>query len=233
MNEYFFMFIDTVFGFIALFFLVKFLGKSQLNALTPFDFISAIILGEFVGNALFEKKAGITEMTFVIVLWGLLLYIIEKISQRYKGSRGFLEGKPSMAIYKGQLMYDELKKNRLDIDQLQHLLREKDVFSLEEVEYAVLETDGKVSVLKKSDYQTPTKSDLNVPPAPVKIAKTLISDGEIVWDNLKEAKLTEEWLVQTLHLQNISAVDDVSYAEWQPDQQHLFAMTYNIRDNDK
>ncbi|TMN23143.1 DUF421 domain-containing protein [Lentibacillus cibarius] len=233
MGEYFFMFIDVVFGFIALFLLVKFLGKSQLNALTPFDFISAIILGEFVGNALFDKKAGITEMAFVIVLWGLLLYIVEMISQRYKGSRGFLEGQPSIVIYQGRLMYDALKKNRLDINQLQHLLRDKDVFSMEEVEYALLETDGKVSVLKKSDYQTPTKSDMNIPPSPVKLSRTLISDGEVIHDNLKEAKLTEQWLMQELKQQNFSSVEEVCYAEWQEDQQKLLVMPYYTNTNDE
>ncbi|MFD2759805.1 YetF domain-containing protein [Lentibacillus juripiscarius] len=226
MGEYFFMFIDTIFGFFALFVLVKFLGKSQLNTLTPFDFISAIILGELVGNALFEKKAGITEMAFIMVLWGLLLYITEMISQKYKGSRAALEGQPSIIIHRGYLMYDALKKNRLDLNQLQHLLRSKDVFSLEEVEYAVFETDGTISVLKKSDYQTPTKSDINIPPSPVKLATTVISDGEIVWDNLKEAKLTEQWLINELKQQNVYAVEEIFYAEWQGEQQKLFVMPY-------
>ncbi|RYG72141.1 DUF421 domain-containing protein [Lentibacillus lipolyticus] len=233
MGEYFFMFIDTIFGFVALFLLVKFLGKSQLNTLTPFDFISAIILGELVGNALFEKKAGITEMAFVIVIWGALLYITELISQKYKGSRAALEGQPSIVIHKGYLMYDALKENRLDLNQLQHLLRTKDVFSLEEVEYAVFETDGTISVLKKSDYQTPTKGDMNVPPTPVKMARTLISDGEIVYDNLQEAKLTEQWLINELKQQNIESVDEVFYAEWQEDQQNLFVMPYYTKDKEK
>ncbi len=148
-------------------------------------------------------------MAFIMVLWGLLLYITEMISQKYKGSRAALEGQPSIIIHRGYLMYDALKKNRLDLNQLQHLLRSKDVFSLEEVEYAVFETDGTISVLKKSDYQTPTKSDINIPPSPVKLATTVISDGEIVWDNLKEAKLTEQWLINELKQQNVYAVEEI------------------------
>lgn len=230
MQEYLLMFADTVFGFFALFILVKALGKTQISSLTPFDFISAIILGELVGNALFEKESGIPEIAFLILIWGLLMYIIEIITQKFKGTRGFLEGHPALVIHKGLMIYDVLKKNRLDVDQLQHLLRSKDVFSIEEVEHAILETDGTISVLKKPEYQTPNNSDLNVSPTPVKMGRTLINDGEIVWDNLNEAKLTKKWLEAELHKQNVTSIDDVFYAEWQDNQQKLFVMLYHYKE---
>src|SRR5699024_8727428 len=223
------MFGDTIFGFIALFVLVKVLGKTQISSLTPFDFISAVILGELVGNALFEKESGIPEIAFLVILWGTLLYITEVITQKYKGSRSLLEGRPAIVIHKGHIIYDVLKQNALDINQLQHMLRSKEVFSLEEVEYAVLETDGTISILKKPEYQTPTNADLNVTPSPVKLGRTIINDGEIIWDNLKEANLTREWLEEELYKQNISTVEEVYYAEWQENQQKLFVMSYHYR----
>lgn len=229
MNEYLLMFGDTIFGFIALFVLVKVLGKTQISSLTPFDFISAVILGELVGNALFEKESGIPEIAFLVILWGTLLYITEVITQKYKGSRSLLEGRPAIVIHKGHIIYDVLKQNALDINQLQHMLRSKEVFSLEEVEYAVLETDGTISILKKPEYQTPTNADLNVTPSPVKLGRTIINDGEIIWDNLKEANLTREWLEEELYKQNISTVEEVYYAEWQENQQKLFVMLYHYR----
>lgn len=230
MKEYLLMFGDTVFGFFALFVLVKALGKTQISSLTPFDFISAIILGELVGNALFEKQSGIPEIAFLILIWGLLMYIVEVITQKFKGTRALLEGKPALVIHKGHMIYDVLKKNHLDIDQLQHLLRSKDVFSVEEVEHAILETDGTISVLKKPEYQTPTNSDLNVAPTPIKMGRTLINDGEILWDNLKEAKLTKKWLEEELHKQNVTSIEDVFYAEWQENQQKLFVMLYHNKE---
>ncbi|GGK04917.1 UPF0702 transmembrane protein YetF [Lentibacillus kapialis] len=232
MNEYLLMFGDTIFGFLALFVLVKVLGKTQISALTPFDFISAIILGELVGNALYEEESGIPEIAFLVFLWGLLLYITEVITQKYKGSRSLLEGRPAMVIHKGHIAYDVLKNNALDINQLQHLLRSKDVFSLEEVEYAILETDGTISILKKPAYQTPTNADLDVTPSPVKLGRTLINDGEILWDNLEEANLTKSWLENELQSQNVSAVEDVYYAEWQENQQKLFVMLYHYKNQD-
>src|SRR5699024_2140374 len=159
------MLYETVFGILALFVLTKVLGKTQISQLTPFDFMAAIVLGELVGNALFDKKAGILEIGYVILLWWTLLFIIYMITQKFKGSRFVLEGKPALVIHKGELIYEEMRKNKIVINELQQLLRMKDVFALQVVEYAVLETNGELSVLKKAEYQTPTKKDLNVAPS--------------------------------------------------------------------
>ncbi|HLR79412.1 MAG TPA: DUF421 domain-containing protein [Bacillota bacterium] len=234
MDTYLNIFVDTVFGFVALFTLTKILGKTQISQLTAFDFISAVIIGELVGNALFDKKAGIPEIAFVIILWGTLLYTIEKIAQKFRQTRFILEGKPSLVIHKGNLIREEMKKNKLNIDELQQLLRDKGVFSIQEVEYAILETNGYVSVLKKSPYQTPNKKDLHVYPEDVYLPYTLISDGELIVDNLKEAQVSEEWLYNELKRQQYNRVEDIYYAEY-IEGQKLFILPFtekNERIND-
>ncbi|MBU5468504.1 DUF421 domain-containing protein [Virgibacillus sp. MSJ-26] len=214
MDSYFHIFTDTIFGFFALFLLTKLLGKTQISQLTAFDFISAVILGELVGNALFDKDTGIAKMAFVIALWGVLLYSVEMVVQKFKGSRFILEGKPSLVIHKGAIIREEMKKNKIDVSELQHLLRAKDVFSIQEVEYAILETNGHVSVMKKPEYQTPNKKDLNVYPEEAFLPFTLISDGEIIEDNVKEAGLSKDWLHKEIKKQNYNNVEDVFYAEY-------------------
>ncbi|WP_081755966.1 DUF421 domain-containing protein [Paucisalibacillus sp. EB02] len=221
MISYFQMFTDTLFGFFALYILTKLLGKTQISQLTAFDFISAIILGELVGNAMFDDKAGILEMAFVLFLWGGLLYSTEIITQKFKASRSLLEGTPEIVIRKGKMIRDVMKKNKLDVNQLQHLLREKDVFSVREVEYAILETNGAISVLKKSDYQSPTRKDMKLAPQPANLTVTLVNDGEIIYDNLEEKNLTEEWLLQELKEQGYEQVKDVFYAEYMKDEELL------------
>ncbi|HLR09656.1 MAG TPA: DUF421 domain-containing protein [Bacillota bacterium] len=208
------MLYETLFGFTALFLLTKILGKTQISQLTAFDFITALVLGELVGNALFDEKAGILEIGYVILLWGGLLYIVEMVTQRFKRTRYLLEGKPAIVIHKGTIMRDVMKKNRIDIGELQHLLRDKSVFSIQEVEYAILETNGNISVLQKAPYQTPTKKDLNIPPSEPKIASTFISDGEVLWDNVYEAGFDESWLNAELAQQQYERAEDVFYAEY-------------------
>src|SRR5690625_264561 len=213
MNDMLPMLYETIFGITALFILTRFVSKTEIAELTPFDFIAAIVLGELVGNALFDKEAGILDIGFVIIIWGLIIYIIEIITQKFKGSRFILEGKPSLIINKGDLIYEEMRKNKMDINEILQLLRMKDVFALQEVEYAVLETNGELSVLKKAAYQTPNKRELNVAPTEPQIAMPLITDGEMIKDNLAEANITEEWLHDELTRQDF-VLHQVFYAEW-------------------
>lgn len=219
------IFWESLFGYFALFVLVKVLGKTQITQLTPFDLIASLVLGELVGSALFDDNIGIIEIGFSVLLWGIILYVTEVITQKFKKTRALLEGRPTIIIRHGKLMRDEMKKSNLDINQLQHLLRAKDAFAVQEVEYAILETDGTVSVLKKSAYQSPTRQDMNLQPEVVNLTISLINDGEIIWDNLKEANLTEKWLENELKVQDIATVKNVFYAEWS-EGQNLFVLPF-------
>ncbi|SHG30453.1 DUF421 domain-containing protein [Ornithinibacillus halophilus] len=226
MNHYLPILYESLFGFVALLTVAKLLGKTQISQLTAFDFISAIILGELVGNALFDEKAGILDIGFVIIIWGGLLYITEIITQKFKSTRALLEGSPAIVIHNGKLIRDVMKKNKLDINQLQHLLRSKDVFSIREVAFAILETDGTISVMRKSQKQTPTRGDLNLPPQEANLSYTIISDGEIIYDNLEELNLTEAWLKQELKKQEVQQVEEIFYAEYTSGDQNLFLLPF-------
>src|SRR5690625_1745705 len=120
------MLYETAFGILALFVLTKVLGKTQISQLTAFDFIAALVLGELVGNALFDKKAGLLDIAYVITLWGVILYVIEIITQKFSKTRHLLEGDPVLVIHKGQFIREELKKNKMDVDEVQQLLRAKE-----------------------------------------------------------------------------------------------------------
>ncbi len=206
--------IELFFGFIALFVITRVLGKTQITQITAFDFISALVLGELVGNAVFDDHVDIVDVIYAVTVWGILIFTLEIITQKWSKTRGFLEGKPTIIIREGQILRDSLKKCKLDINQLQHLIRSKGVFSIRELEYAVLETDGTVSILKKAEYENPTKSDLQLPQEKVKIPITLISDGKVLKQNLIEAGFNYTWLDEQLKQQNIFRTEEVLYAEW-------------------
>lgn len=198
--EYGYVFMETVYGFIALFIIPKILGKTQIRQLTAFDFIYALLLGELVGNALYDPDVSILQMTLAIVTWGSLMSVTEFITQRFKGSRSLIEGQPSIVIRNGILDREIMKKSKLDVNQLQHLLRLKDIFSVRDVEFAILEADGTVSVIPKSASQHPSRRDLNLKDEPINLPVTLINDGEIIYDNLMEINKDEEWLEQQLNI---------------------------------
>jgi uncharacterized membrane protein YcaP (DUF421 family) len=186
MSHYLSVATELIAGLVILFTVIKILGKTQFSQITPFDFISALLLGELVGNAVYDPDTTLGGVIFAASVWGLLIYTIELVTQKFKNSRKFLEGAPSIVIHKGNINYDSLKKNKIDINQLQSLIRQQGYFSIQEVEYAILETNGMVSVLPKPEYDTPKVSDLNLPLKPANLPITLILYGEIMYDNLNE-----------------------------------------------
>ncbi|HZG71169.1 MAG TPA: DUF421 domain-containing protein [Chondromyces sp.] len=228
MNHFLSVAVELIAGLVILFFITKLLGKTQFSQLTPFDFISALILGELVGNAVYDNNTKLREIIFAALVWGLLIYIIELVTQKFKSARKFLEGGTSIVIDKGNINFDALKKNKMDLNQLQSLLRQQGYFSIQEVEYGILETNGMISVLPKPEYGTPKANDLNLPLTPVHLPITLILDGEIVYKNLKEYKLSEHWLKEQLAMQDITDFQTVLYAEWKPNHP-VYALTYEYK----
>ncbi|SHR52603.1 Protein of uncharacterised function (DUF421) [Mycobacteroides abscessus subsp. abscessus] len=219
------MLVELVGGYVFLFIIVKVLGKTQISQITPFDFISALVLGEFVGSAVFDPEINLLKILFGITVWGLLIYITEFTTQKSLRLRLFLEGKPSFIIHEGKLDWKELKRNHLDINQLQQLLRSKDVFSLRDVEYAILEPNGSISILKKQEADKPTYKDLNLKISKRMVPLTIISDGEVIMEHLEESGMDYKGLIKRLNEKNISSVKEVAYAEWESDKD-LFLQVY-------
>ncbi|WP_026689422.1 DUF421 domain-containing protein [Alteribacter aurantiacus] len=209
---------ELIVGFFALLVLTKVLGKTQINQLTPFDFISALVLGELVGNAIYDKETGLHYVLYAITLWGAFIYFIEFITQKWKKTRSLLEGKPAIVIREGIIDRDQLKKNKLDLDQLQHLLRDKDVFSFKEIEYAILEPNGTVNVLKKTPFQPLSQQDLNKQSQlKATLPICIISDGQWVEQNVDQTPLTTEKLKGMFTKEGLQ-VKDIIYGEYNQDE---------------
>lgn len=217
--------IEIITGFFLLFIIVKFVGKKIINQITPFTFIASIVLGELLGNALYDHQIGVFYIIYSMGLWALLLFIVEYLGQKYLLFRGIVEGKPSALIKNGIVDREELRKNRMNINQLQSLLRQSETFSIREVAFCYLEANGSISILKKTKYQKTTQEDFNMPVKPVYVPVTLIRDGEVLWDEVKDLGFNEEWLKAQLSSQRITEYKSIFLAEWLEDD-GLFVQTY-------
>ncbi|KAB2397786.1 DUF421 domain-containing protein [Bacillus thuringiensis] len=205
---------ELIIGFFLLFIIIKFVGRKIINQITPFTFISAIVLSELLGNAVYDKNISVFYIIYSMTLWGLLLFIVEYLGQKFLFFRGAFEGKPSALIKNGIVDREELKKNMMNINQLQSLLRQSETFSIREVAFCYLEVNGSISILKKTKYQKTTREDFNMPEKPVHAPVTVIRDGEVLWDELKNLNFDKSWLKTQLLSQNISNYKDVFLAEW-------------------
>lgn len=207
--------LELIIGFFTLLIVLKFLGKIQFSQITPFDFITGLVLGNFVGEGVFNEQVGIKEIVFSILVWGLLIYLVELSTQKSTLFRLLFEGKPTLLMNKGQILYKNLKKNHIDLNQLQQMLRKQGYFSIYEAEFIILERDGQISVAPKHRYAAPTNEDLKIPDKKVNLSFAVIMDGKLIAPNLKEAGYNEEWLKHQLSKRKIKKYKEVFYAEWQ------------------
>lgn len=214
MSDYGHVAIDLIAGFVLLFIIAKFLGKTQMSQITAFEFITALVLGELVGNTIFNKEVTVLHTMFALAIWGLLMYTSGFAGLKMLKARGILEGNPSIIIKQGRMDRKEMKKNKVTVNQLQIMLRQKDIFSIREVYYAVLEPTGVVSVLRKDEFANPVKRDLSLPQNDVFLPVNMIIDGKLLHKNMEAAGFNENWLYKQLKAQGYEKVEDVFYAEW-------------------
>jgi uncharacterized membrane protein YcaP (DUF421 family) len=206
--------IKVIVGFATLFFIIIITGRTSIYQLTPFHLVFVLVLGDFLGSTIYEDKVGIFHFLYAIGLWTLLMLGIEFMTLKSKSTRSLLLGNPNIIIRDGVMDRKLLTKNKLDVNQVLSILRQNNVFSVREVKYGILEANGQLSLLLKSQYQKPDKQDLNLPESPVDLPTSLIIDGEILWDNLHELGFDQQWLDIQLTTNGYDNVKRILYADW-------------------
>lgn len=202
--------------FIVLLVMARILGKKQLSHLTFFNYITGITIGSIAANMISESNGQFLADFIGIIWWCILTEITGYINLKSGKIRRIIDGQPTIIIKHGNILKKAIKSTRINLDDLSMLLREEGIFSINHVEYAILEPDGKLSVMKKQEKELPTKSDLNISTSASRyLPSEIISDGEIIKNNLKELGLSDAWIVEQLRQNNINNVKDVFYAELQ------------------
>lgn len=208
----------TAISFVALLVLTRLLGKKQVGHLTFFNYVTGITFGSTTAEIIVNRHITLLQGISSLVLWSLLAFLIAWIGLQSVKAREILDGQPTILIKKGEILEKALAKQHLNIDDLSMLLRNKDVFSPKEVEFAILEPDGQLSVLKKEELLPSTKKDIKANITPIqRIPTELVVDGKIVEKNLKKLDVSEVWLDRQLKKAKIDSLDQVFYAELQLD----------------
>ncbi|WP_138495148.1 DUF421 domain-containing protein [Paenibacillus pinistramenti] len=207
--------VKLIVGFLGLWVMTRWLGKKEISQLTPFDFISSIMLSELVGNTIYDEEASVVKLLYALLLWALLSYLFEKVTQHFRRLRKVMDGRPGVLIRGGKADLKEMRRNSVDFDQLRMLLRQQNIFYIGEVEYALFEANGTLSVMKKSESETVTRGDLKLPEQPPALSYNLIEDGEIIEENLKLIGKNKAWLMNELQEKGYADLKNIAYAEWQ------------------
>jgi uncharacterized membrane protein YcaP (DUF421 family) len=215
MNEIMYVLLRTLAAFVLIMIVARVLGKQTISQMTYHDFVAAITLGAMTGNLAFNTKLNVWNIIASLLLFSGIAFLFTFISLKSRKSRKWLSGKPTIVIENGKILENNLRKLHLTLDTLNQELREKDIFDIHEVEYAVMELNGRVSVLRKPEYRQIRIKDvpqlIHHPETKSIFPIELIMDGDIITNNLEQNHLSEDWIYHELKKRKLS-LPDVCYA---------------------
>ncbi|NOU92436.1 DUF421 domain-containing protein [Paenibacillus sp. LMG 31456] len=212
MQESMDIFWRTILAFVALLLIARVLGKQTVSNMTFHDFATGITLGAIAANLAFNEKMQAWYFILSLAVFTLISFILSKVALKFPHTRKWVSGGPTVIIEKGKILEDNMRKLHYTLDSLNQSLREKDVFNLEEVDYAILETNGKLSVKKKDKYLALIRKDINlVNSGATSFPIEVIMDGKIIKPNLAENNLSEQWLMSQIE-QKGKKLSDIFYA---------------------
>lgn len=213
MSVIFVVIIRSVISFFALLILVRFMGKQQLAELTFFDYVVGITIGSIASTLSVQINQNTFATLSGMAVWTVLPILLGYLTVHSVWARKVSEGEATVVIENGKLLEENLRKLRLSIDDVLALLRSQSVFNITDVEFAMLESNGSLSIQKKSQKQPVTPEDLHLPTQYDGLPTELISDGVILVDALRSLHISKAWLQHQLSKQNISDVTSVSIAQ--------------------
>ncbi|HJF30162.1 MAG TPA: DUF421 domain-containing protein [Sporosarcina psychrophila] len=223
------MYLDTllklVVGLVSLLTVIRLLGKKELAQLTPYDFVYTLVLGGILEESLFDEKIKITHFLFAIVLWGVLIYLIERATKQWNPIRILLKGEPVKLISNGNLDMKKFNQHHLEMEQLRSALRKQGVFSLREVRDLFLEPGGDVTLNKYVKYEALTNGDLKEEAKEEEPSVLLVDEGKVKVEVLTFAGKDSDWLMDELAKKGYLDPSKIAYCEWS-ETEGFFIKTY-------
>ena len=186
---------------------MRLMGKRQIGELQPFELAISIMIADLASVPMTEL--GIPLTNGIIPILGLLVMdlIISWLNMKSLNVRKIVCGKPSILIYRGKIDEKVLRKERFTINELQERLRGDDIFDIADVEYAILETNGEISVITKPEKKNLTPEDMGIEAEYEGIPYDLVVEGKVMHENLKNLGKDEKWLDKELDKFNTKSKD--------------------------
>jgi len=198
------VFVRTIILYSIVLIVMRFMGKREIGQLQPFELAISIMIADLATLPMAET--GIPISNGIIPILGLLVMhlLISMINMKSMRMREIICGKPSILIYRGRIDEQKLKKERFTINELEERLRGNNVNNIGDVEYAILETSGQVTVIQKPNKRVAIPEDLGIMPEYEGISYDLIIDGKVMKENLKKLEKDYNWLIKQLEPYNVA-----------------------------
>ena len=200
--------LTTIFSALVLFLMTKLMGHKQVAQLDFFDYITGITIGSIAAEMATDLEEPWKPLVAMIV-YGLIAVGLSILTDKAPRLRKYLDGSPSVIFDGGKFYRENMKKAKLDLSEFMMMCRQQGYFNLQEIQTAVFEYNGKLSVLPVTVHRPATPADMNLSPAQEYIFSEVIMDGRILEGNLKKMELNLDWLTQQLNSQGVQDAKDV------------------------
>ena len=197
---------------ITLFLVTKMLGKKQVSQLSLFDYVIGISIGNFAAEMTINLESNEINGIWAVVLFGLFAYAISYLTMKSIILRRFFMGTPTILIQDGKILENNLRKMKFDINDMLEEVRGAGYFDLSQVEYAILEPNGEVSILPKPEYRPLTPKDMNLKVEKEGLCSNVIIDGKIMHNNLLNVNKDHKWLKKQLKVKGYNDISKILLA---------------------
>lgn len=198
-------------SFAALFIIAKFIGRKQVSQLYFFDYITGITIGSIAAEMATELEEPWKPL-IAMIIYGSVTLLLSSVTIKFPRVRKFLNGTPTILMDHGKLYRENLKKSKLDLSEFMVLCRQQGYFDLTDIQTAVFEYNGKLTILPVSSQRPATPNDLNLAPEQELLFTELIMDGRVLDENLSRMGLNRVWLEKQLKASGVQSADEVFLA---------------------
>lgn len=198
--DYLKVILTALLSVVSLFIITKIMGHKQISQLDFFDYIVGITIGSIAAELATELESPLKPL-LAMTVYGIVSVILSLTQNKFPKARKYINGSPTLIMNNGKLYRKNMKKAKLDLSEFMVMCRQEGYFHLNEIQTAVFEYNGTLTILPKSPYRPIITSDMNLTPAKDEIDTEIIMEGRILGENLKRKGLDTTWLDKQLKLQ--------------------------------
>ena len=199
----------SVFSFVLLLILSKITGKGQISQLTVYDYTTAVTIGSIAAALAVEEDVDVLFAAVAMAIYAFLTLFVGFLTDKSIVARRFFTGTPSILIMNGKIIRANMKKNRVDINDLMTMAREQGYFDINQIRFAVFETNGSVSFMPRDDARPATIAELGIQPQETQIFSNVVIDGKVLEKNLKAIGKDVKWLENTLKSDGLPSAENM------------------------
>lgn len=226
MNEALVVLVRSIIAFATLFIFARLLGKQQVSQLTFFDYVLGITIGSIAASLSIDLESRAWPHWVGLAVWTLAVLCIQIASTKSTAAAKIFIGEPVVIIRKGKILEEAMGRMRFTTSEVLEQLRNQGIFDISMVDFAVMESDGQLSVLLKPEHRPATVQDLGLEPQGSSMSAQLIYDGKVIEENLKANGVDHAWLSKQLQKRGINDTSQVFLASYHPGSQKLYIDLY-------